>query len=77
MAVKAKEGWDALDSYTRHIKRYSNVLDLGCGTGSLTKALLDKVGLEGRVVAIDPDGERIQIANMTWSVTYCLEGFDT
>ena len=38
------------------------VLDLGCGTGYLTKVLLDKVGPEGKVVAVDPDGERLKIA---------------
>ena len=48
------------------IPRGSNVLDLGCGTGSLTKALSNKVGSEGKVVAVDPDGERIQLAKMKY-----------
>ena len=40
----------------------STVLDLGCGTGYLTKVLADKVGPEGKVVAVDPDRERLKIA---------------
>lgn len=40
----------------------SNVLDLGCGTGFLTKTLADLVGPEGKVVGIDPDQERLKIA---------------
>lgn len=38
------------------------VLDLGCGTGFLSEILADVVGPEGRVVAIDPDVERLTIA---------------
>ena len=44
------------------LKKGSTVLDLGCGTGYLTKVLSDKVGPEGKVVAVDPDGERLKIA---------------
>ena len=45
-----------------NIDRGSTVLDLGCGTGYLTKLLSDKVGPEGKVVAVDPDSERLKIA---------------
>ena len=45
-----------------HIKKGSTVLDLGCGTGYLTKLLSERVGPEGKVVAVDPDGERLKIA---------------
>ena len=44
------------------LKKGNTVLDLGCGTGYLTKVLSDKVGPEGKVVAVDPDGERLKIA---------------
>ena len=40
----------------------SFILDLGCGVGNITKLLSDKVGPEGKVVAVDPDGERLKIA---------------
>ena len=38
------------------------VLDLGCGTGYLAAKLSDCVGPEGSVIAVDPDGERLKIA---------------
>ena len=44
------------------LEKGSTVLDLGCGIGYLTKVLSEKVGPEGKVVAVDPDGERLKIA---------------
>jgi ubiquinone/menaquinone biosynthesis C-methylase UbiE len=38
------------------------VLDMGCGTGHLTKYIADIVGPDGQAVGIDPDVERIKIA---------------
>ena len=38
------------------------VLDMGCGTGHLTKYIADIVGPNGLAVGVDPDVERIQIA---------------
>ena len=38
------------------------MLDLGCGTGNLTRVLAEQVGREGRVTGVDSDRERIQIA---------------
>lgn len=38
------------------------VLDLGCGTGYLSSVLAERVGTEGRVMAIDPDCSRIRVA---------------
>ena len=45
----------------------SSVLDLGCGTGYLTKVLSERIGPEGKVVAVDPDGERLKIARENYS----------
>ncbi len=44
----------------------SNVLDLGCGTGALTKLLSDRVGSGGRVIAVDPDEERLAYAQKNY-----------
>ena len=38
------------------------VLDLGCGTGKLTFELARRVAPAGKVIAIDPDRERLDIA---------------
>ena len=38
------------------------ILDLGCGTGELSAYLAELVGPEGKVVAVDPDKERILLA---------------
>lgn len=38
------------------------ILDLGCGTGPLVYDLADRVMPYGKVIAIDPDGERLRIA---------------
>ncbi len=38
------------------------MLDVGCGTGYLTKILADLVGPEGKVFGVDPDVERLKIA---------------
>ena len=44
------------------ITENGKVLDLGCGTGLLTKALGERVGPAGKVVGVDPDKARIQLA---------------
>ncbi|CAB4015520.1 Hypothetical predicted protein [Paramuricea clavata] len=38
------------------------VLDMGCGTGQITKYIADIVGPDGQAVGIDPDTARIKIA---------------
>ena len=37
------------------------------GTGNVTKVLAERVGSEGKVVAVDPDGERLKIAREKYS----------
>jgi hypothetical protein len=39
-----------------------NVLDVGCGTGNLTRALLDRLSASGRIVAIDLAPRMIAVA---------------
>ena len=51
------------------IQKGSIILDLGCGTGALTKVLAEKVGAEGKVVAVDPDGERLKVAREKYSAS--------
>ena len=43
------------------------ILDLGCGTGELSVYLAGLVGPEGKVVGVDPDKERIQLARQSHS----------
>ena len=43
------------------------ILDLGCGTGELSAYLAELVGPEGKVIGVDPDKERIQLAKETQS----------
>ena len=43
------------------------ILDLGCGTGELSAYLAELVGPEGKVVGVDPDKERILLAQQCYS----------
>ena len=43
------------------------ILDLGCGTGELSAYLAELVGPEGKVVGVDPDKERILLAQQSYS----------
>ena len=40
----------------------NDILDLGCVTGELSAYLAELVGPKGRVLAVDPDKERILVA---------------
>jgi len=43
-------------------ERGSKILDLGCGTGYLSKKMSDIVGPKGKVIGIDPNPYRLQLA---------------
>lgn len=42
------------------------ILDLGCGTGELSAHLAELVGQHGRVVGVDPDTDRIKVAQESY-----------
>lgn len=55
------------------IRAGARVLDLGCGTGVTTKALVDRVGPDGRVLAVDSSAAmldtaraNVKAANVSW-----------
>ena len=48
----------------------AKVLDMGCGTGLITKYIADIVGSFGVVIGIDPDAERIKIAQKKYKVIF-------
>ena len=60
-------GMELIDQIS--IEKGATVLDLGCGTGYLTKVLSERVGPQGKVVAVDPDGERLKIAREKYSAS--------
>ena len=47
-------------------QRGDTILDLGCGTGELSAYLAELVGPEGKVVGVDPDKERLQLARQSY-----------
>ena len=44
-------------------KEGDKVLDIGCGTGELTRVLAERVGPGGKVIGVDPDKEMLKVAN--------------
>ena len=49
------------------------VLDMGCGTGHVSKHIADIVGPDGLVVGVDPDAERIKIAKGNYETVSNLQ----
>ncbi|GAB3930873.1 methyltransferase domain-containing protein [Larkinella terrae] len=43
----------------KHLKPGLSVLDVGCGSGAITRGIAELVGAEGRVLGIDPSGNLI------------------
>ena len=60
---------DAGSKFIRELNLHegNTVIDVGCGTGDLTKHIADIVGSDGEVVGIDPDEARIKIAKKKFS----------
>ena len=49
------------------LEKDMKILDLGCGTGYLSDLLADCVGPEGKVVAVDPNKSRLELAERQYS----------
>ena len=62
-------GIELMDLISINIFKGASILDLGCGTGYLAKVLSERVGPEGKVVAVDPDGDRLKIAREKYSAS--------
>jgi len=78
------DGWDDLELLGRRlgagleemgVAHDETILDVGCGTGNLTKALLARLGPRGRVIAVDISPRMLEVAKskisddrVTWHV---------
>ena len=58
--IQREHGKKLIDDVQIH--RGQVILDLGCGTGELSAYLSELVGQDGRVVAVDPDSYRVEVA---------------
>ena len=65
------DGWESLDELGRKladgfdamgVSPDETVLDIGCGTGNLTRALLARLSPTGRVIAVDISPRMIEVA---------------
>ena len=65
------DGWEDLDALARKLAagldelgvgKGELVLDVGCGTGNLTRALLERLSEDGRVVAVDISPRMVEVA---------------
>lgn len=65
------DSWEDLESLNvsfdaglKHfgVKPHEHILDVGCGTGNLTSAILKLLSQEGRITAIDISGKMVDVA---------------
>ena len=71
IALQAKDGVNLIDQLSP--AKGNRVLDIGCGTGFLASVLAKRVGPEGMVTGVDPDTERIHVAQKNYSDVNNLE----
>ena len=65
--VQREEGLNLIKHL--NLQKGSKVLDVGCGTSYLAKVLADLVRPDGKVVAINPDADRLMLAIKKYSAT--------
>ena len=65
MHRSAAEGYQQNSLSEQKVDGEDVILDLGCGTGELSAYLAELVGPDGKVIGVDPDKERIQLAKET------------
>ena len=54
--------WGPIVAREAHVKRGDRVIDVACGTGVLALTALDRVGVEGSVVGLDPNTDMLGVA---------------
>lgn len=57
------EHWGPVVAEIAQIRRGDSVLDVACGTGALTRAALERVGSQGKVVGLDPNQDMLSVAS--------------
>lgn len=62
---QGRNGIDLIDRLD--VKKGSVILDLGCGTGYLSSILAERVGQDGRVIGVDPNTNRLELAKNKYS----------
>ena len=70
----SRQGRDGLELIEKlPLTKGMSVLDLGCGTGFLASVLANRVGEHGKVIAIDPNKERIRFAKKKYGQQQNIE----
>ena len=63
--IQKEHGKELIEKLSLEINM--KILDLGCGTGYLSALLADSVGPGGKVVAVDPNKSRLDLAERQYS----------
>ncbi len=64
---QVEDGLKLIDRLSPALENIRTVLDIGCGTGYLTSVLSERVVPGGMVTGVDPDEERICLAQSNYS----------
>ena len=71
---QGEEGTELMEKLSP--EKDSFVLDLGCGTGYLASVLAKRVGPNGKVYGVDPNGGRIKVAQRNYASMENLQFFN-